>query len=168
MLWLLLRATCNAPHTKRAVQNVPVVVHGDLVLPTPESARAWASASEASPYEWQRQGVMLGVGGDLRKPQHAWLAPVSAALAAGRFADLEKDFMKYIDHWDTKGMLEWRSLAAGGAGGDPRGPLLKDVRGPIMSENGDLASGLLQPTSDRQIVLPGLLPLLSSLRVPAE
>mmetsp|Transcript_56926 Transcript_56926/g.113110 ORF Transcript_56926/g.113110 Transcript_56926/m.113110 type:complete len:247 (-) Transcript_56926:240-980(-) len=172
LLWLLLRSTRHQQRME-ALKHVPIVIHGDLVLPTPESVVSWVSSQDISAYEWQRQGIMLGVGGDLRKPENAWLKSVSADLAAGRFGELESDMLRYIDHWDKKDMLEWRSTS-----GDPRGPFLNQVAhrlSPMMVESTnllvsardtDFAPVAAPAESERRVDLLRLQPLLSSLQLP--
>jgi len=123
LLWLLLRARHVNGH--QSVKSVgtshlpPVVFHGDLLLPTPMSAAAaQASAEEgvsqvsiASRIErtWRRQAVLAGLDGTLHHSRNAWARPIFSDVAAGRFQDLEKDMLKYIEFWDRVGTIEWRS-----------------------------------------------------------
>lgn len=67
LLWLLLQRSSRQPSHIDAMPSV--VMHGDLVLPTPESVARWAML-KIDPHEWRRQAVMVGMNGGLSKPEN--------------------------------------------------------------------------------------------------
>ena len=112
LLWLLLRAG-RAPRLHKSGR---VIVHGDLVVPTPQSCRAWAGAAAGDEYEWRQQAVMLGLDRSARRRaaaagrDAAWLEPILLDAAAGRWSRLEADMLKYVQRWEDAGRLIRRPL----------------------------------------------------------
>ena len=85
------------------------LIHGDLVVPTPQSCRAWAGAAAGDEYEWRQQAVMLGLDRSARRRaaaagrDAAWLEPILLDAAAGRWSRLEADMLKYVRAGRTPG-----------------------------------------------------------------
>ena len=112
LLWLLLRAG-RAPRLHKSGR---VIIHGDIVVPTPQSCRAWAGAAAGDEYEWRQQAVMLGLDRSARRRaaaagrDAAWLEPILLDAAAGRWSRLEADMLKYVARWEDAGRLIRRPL----------------------------------------------------------
>ena len=106
LLWLLVRA-------KRSPRVSRVVVHGDLVLPTPESCDDWASTFGVSvtSHEWRTEALLLGLDGALPSSEHAWLAPILQLVANGRTEELAADMHQLADRWAATGRLVWAEPA---------------------------------------------------------
>jgi len=132
LLWLLLQ---RSSRQRSQIDAMPsVVMHGDLVLPTPESVARWAML-KIDPHEWRRQAVMVGMNGALKKPENKWLAPIMTNVAAGRFEPLESQMLRQVDFWDRQGKLEWRpstSSDADEASFSLRGPVMSESSGPLL------------------------------------
>lgn len=101
LLWLLLTkrrylgkdVPSLHPGTTTVPSQVPsVVIHGDLLLPTPASAREFASENslslDISEFEWRKHGLMAGVQGTCK--DSPWIRPIMSSVAAGRFKSLEE------------------------------------------------------------------------------
>ena len=103
LLWLLVRAG-RCP--RRPMRNV--VMHGPLVLPTPESCGRWLSefgeedgASTTAESQWREQALLLGLNGGAEP----WLRPILQQVAMGRFDALQDDMLRYVARWSSSGRL---------------------------------------------------------------
>ena len=135
-LYLLVMAG-RAPRCNR------IVLHGDMVVPTPESCGRWltqlgaTSLASTDPYEWRRQATVLGLGrnrGARAPADDAWLLKLSEAAAAGRFSTLEADMLRYVNRWAAAGRLTLCSPREDDA------ELCCDAAGPLVAT--DTATGV--------------------------
>ena len=88
------------------------MLHGDLVLPTPESCAGWTSTLDrhgdtvtVTAQEWRTQALLLGLDGALPASKHAWLAPILQCVASGRTKELAADMQQLADRWAATGRL---------------------------------------------------------------
>ena len=111
LMWLLVKAKC-APFATR------IICHGPMVRPTPESCQQWLGdearrrgiEDDVDIYEWRRQAVVLGVGGNLRAMGKEWLEPLLQEVAMGRCHVLAEDFEAMRVRWERSGRLIYRPL----------------------------------------------------------
>ena len=111
LMWLLVKAKC-APFATR------IICHGPMVRPTPESCQQWLGDEarrrgiddDVDIYEWRRQAVGLGVGGNLRTMGKEWLEPLLKEVAMGRCHVLAEDFDALRVRWERSGRLTYRPL----------------------------------------------------------
>ena len=116
LLFLLLRAGL-APRASR------VVMHGELVLPTPESCNRWVARVDPSfptidGYTWRREATLLGAGGGLRKSA-PWLESLMRCVASGQHDKLAAEALSLAERWDLSGRLRHMpplEVSGGGAG----------------------------------------------------
>ena len=111
LMWLLVKAKC-APFATR------IICHGPMVRPTPKSCQQWLGDEarrrgiddDVDIYEWRRQAVVLGVGGNLRAMGKEWLEPLLQEVAMGRCHVLAEDFEAMRVRWERSGRLIYRPL----------------------------------------------------------
>ena len=102
-------AYTRARLAKRSPRAPKLIMHGEMVAPTPESCAKWCERlgvdkSNVDEYTWRAQAWQAGASGALRAEEVKWLEPMMRSIAMGRTAEVEARF----HNWSERGMRSGR------------------------------------------------------------